>query len=133
MMSFPFKVNTVCMYVDGLLTFLIIVCDCDPTGSCNSTCAHATGQCLCKPNVEGVFCDQCIPDHFGLSSGSGCTSCNCHPEGSRDSQCDQETGQCSCKPGVTGLHCDQCMTGFFGLSADGCEGEGLAVTCGQNG
>ena len=100
-----------------------IECGCSTIGSntTSTVCDHTTGQCQCLPNVEGQQCSQCAPNHYGLSSGSGCTSCDCHPEGAESSQCDVETGQCSCRLGVTGRACNQCLPGYFGLSSQGCQ------------
>ncbi|XP_047041100.1 basement membrane-specific heparan sulfate proteoglycan core protein-like isoform X2 [Helicoverpa zea] len=52
-------------------------CRCDPrgtTGPCDET-----GECPCKQNVEGDFCDRCRPGTFGLDSNNfdGCLSCYC--------------------------------------------------------
>lgn len=52
-------------------------CECDPDGTisggiCESPSDPAlgsvAGQCLCKENVQGAKCDQCKPNHYGLSS-----------------------------------------------------------------
>ena len=110
--------------MNNLLLFSLfsLECDCDTTGSVDSSCDHQTGACMCLPNVAGERCERCSPGFYGFSSGTGCIACNCNPDGSEDSQCHPETGQCTCKPGVTGLLCDECATGFFGFSQDGCEG-----------
>uniref|UniRef100_A0A2C9JJ39 Usherin n=1 Tax=Biomphalaria glabrata TaxID=6526 RepID=A0A2C9JJ39_BIOGL len=34
-------------------------CNCLPAGSLNITCNPTTGQCQCKPLVEGLACDRC--------------------------------------------------------------------------
>lgn len=58
-------------------------CECDPDGTisggiCESPSDPAlgsvAGQCLCKENVQGAKCDQCKPNHYGLSSADplGC-------------------------------------------------------------
>nr|XP_033792815.1 laminin subunit alpha-2 isoform X4 [Geotrypetes seraphini] len=43
------------------------------------SCAHLTGACSCKVNVEGVHCDRCKPGTYGLYVGNplGCSSCYC--------------------------------------------------------
>lgn len=97
-------------------------CDCDSLGSNGTTCDQTTGQCQCLLNVEGLKCDHCATNHYGISSGLGCTPCDCSGEGSSTIQCDVVTGECVCRPGVTGRTCDQCLPGFFGLSGGGCRG-----------
>ncbi|NXJ95351.1 LAMA2 protein, partial [Corythaixoides concolor] len=46
-------------------------------GKCS--CVDHTGQCSCKVNVEGVYCDRCKSGTFGLSARNplGCSSCYC--------------------------------------------------------
>ena len=46
-------------------------CDCDPVGSASQQCAVYGGQCSCRPGVTGLYCDQCLPNHYGFSA-SGC-------------------------------------------------------------
>ena len=106
----------------NLFSFIFLVCDCDPTGSTDSSCDHQTGACVCLEYVTGGRCEHCSPGYYGFNSGTGCVTCNCNLEGSVDTQCDPETGQCSCKPGVSGQLCDECATGFFGFSQNGCQG-----------
>lgn len=43
------------------------LCDIDGTNRCD----HATGQCICKPNVIGEKCDRCLEEHYGFQSGNG--------------------------------------------------------------
>ena len=46
---------------------------CSPIGSePGSSCDPITGQCECKPGVEGVNCDECGSGFFGFSM-DGCT------------------------------------------------------------
>uniref|UniRef100_A0A8C8S4U5 Basement membrane-specific heparan sulfate proteoglycan core protein n=1 Tax=Pelusios castaneus TaxID=367368 RepID=A0A8C8S4U5_9SAUR len=53
-------------------------CSCDPHGSVSGQC-DASGQCLCKPNVEGPSCSSCWAHHFHLSAENpeGCLPCFC--------------------------------------------------------
>ncbi|KAB7494579.1 Laminin subunit beta-1 [Armadillidium nasatum] len=91
------------------------VCSCNILGT-NTTvgpCDHLSGQCHCHPNVVGVECDRCSPNHWKLASGIGCEHCNCDPIGSYEEQCNEYTGQCNCKPGFGGRQCDQCQTNFL--------------------
>ena len=69
-----------------------------------------------------VFC-LCQENHWGHSTGEGCTACDCDLTGAEDAQCDLETGRCRCKPGIGGLKCDQCQFGYYGFSEDGCKGK----------
>ncbi|XP_071451008.1 basement membrane-specific heparan sulfate proteoglycan core protein [Hetaerina americana] len=54
------------------------LCRCDPRGSARPDCG-SDGQCICKANVQGRFCDECRPGSFGLSESSplGCHECFC--------------------------------------------------------
>ncbi|KAG7244309.1 hypothetical protein CRUP_024685, partial [Coryphaenoides rupestris] len=54
-----------------------IPCDCDPVGSeGGGLCESATGQCVCKDNVEGQRCDRCKYGFYGLREDdpAGCQS-----------------------------------------------------------
>ena len=72
------------------------------------------GECKCKRNVIGRDCDQCKPEHFGLSNDVlGCKTCDCDPGGSYDNNCDVMTGQCACRPNIKGRRCDEVEDFFF--------------------
>ncbi|MBZ3884468.1 Laminin subunit beta-4 [Sciurus carolinensis] len=98
-------------------------CECDPDGTVSGgicvsysdpAVGSVAGQCLCKENVEGVNCDRCKPNHYGLSASDplGCQPCNCNPLGSLPLKtCDVDTGQCLCQAYVTGPHCEECTFG----------------------
>uniref|UniRef100_A0A670J3M1 Laminin subunit beta 4 n=1 Tax=Podarcis muralis TaxID=64176 RepID=A0A670J3M1_PODMU len=100
-----------------------IPCECDPEGTLyNGLCEDRTdpflgttaGQCHCKENVEGVHCDKCKPNYYGLSGSDplGCQPCSCNPSGSLSfSACDPVTGECLCQRFATGQHCEECPVG----------------------
>ncbi|ELW69407.1 Laminin subunit alpha-2 [Tupaia chinensis] len=66
-------------------------CHCNVNGSFSEVCHTQTGQCDCRPNVqgrrcdeckvnvEGIHCDRCRPGKFGLDARNpvGCSSCYC--------------------------------------------------------
>lgn len=79
----------------------------------DNICDRKTGQCKCLPGVTGKECDQCLPDHWNLSSGKGCEGCGCDKSGSRHSQCN-ELGQCECHQGYGGKQCNECEKDFYG-------------------
>lgn len=39
-------------------------CNCDVGGAIGTNCNMNTGQCQCRPRVEGLKCDQPIRDHY---------------------------------------------------------------------
>uniref|UniRef100_A0A480VXV2 Laminin subunit alpha-2 isoform b n=1 Tax=Sus scrofa TaxID=9823 RepID=A0A480VXV2_PIG len=94
-------------------------CHCNANGSFSDVCHTRTGQCECKPNVQGRRCDECKPETFGLQSARGCIPCNCNSFGSKSFDC-EESGQCWCQPGVTGKKCDRCAHGYFNFQEGGC-------------
>uniref|UniRef100_A0A7N8YIP4 Laminin, beta 2 (laminin S) n=1 Tax=Mastacembelus armatus TaxID=205130 RepID=A0A7N8YIP4_9TELE len=71
-------------------------------------CQRITGQCQCLPNVIGLTCDHCAPNHWNLAM------CDCDWRGIETSQCNRVTGHCVCQQGVSGVRCDQCARGFSG-------------------
>ncbi|RZB39837.1 laminin subunit beta-1 [Asbolus verrucosus] len=65
------------------------VCHILGTNSSAGPCDPTSGQCVCLPNVTGLNCDQCIPNHWKIASGEGCEPCNCDPQGSLRQQCNE--------------------------------------------
>nr|XP_042118102.1 laminin subunit alpha-2 isoform X6 [Peromyscus maniculatus bairdii] len=94
-------------------------CHCNINGSFSEICHTRTGQCECRPNVQGRRCDECKPETFGLQLGRGCVPCNCNSFGSKSFDC-EESGQCWCQPGVAGKKCDRCAHGYFNFQEGGC-------------
>uniref|UniRef100_A0A8D2D8T9 Laminin subunit alpha-2 n=1 Tax=Sciurus vulgaris TaxID=55149 RepID=A0A8D2D8T9_SCIVU len=94
-------------------------CHCNVNGSFSEICHSRTGQCDCRPNVQGRRCDECKPETFGLQSARGCVPCNCNSFGSKSFDC-EESGQCWCQPGVAGKKCDRCARGYFNFQEGGC-------------
>uniref|UniRef100_A0A663EQT0 Laminin subunit beta 4 n=1 Tax=Aquila chrysaetos chrysaetos TaxID=223781 RepID=A0A663EQT0_AQUCH len=102
-------------------------CNCDPEGTLhNGVCESHTdpalgtvaGRCPCKENVEGIRCDKCRENYYGLSSSDplGCQPCNCDPSGSLPfSVCDPATGDCLCQRFAMGRRCEKCIVGYWGL------------------
>ncbi|KPJ00552.1 Laminin subunit gamma-1 [Papilio xuthus] len=84
-----------------------IPCQCNLEGSYNTTCNAVSGQCYCKPGIDGKHCDRCRAYHYGFSV-EGCQDCDCDEWGSTNYQCDIG-GQCSCQENVEGRRCDRCM------------------------
>lgn len=52
-------------------------------------CQRTTGQCQCLPNVIGLTCDHCAPNHWNLASRNGCEPCGCDPNNSVTSSCNE--------------------------------------------
>uniref|UniRef100_A0A7N6BAH8 Basement membrane-specific heparan sulfate proteoglycan core protein n=1 Tax=Anabas testudineus TaxID=64144 RepID=A0A7N6BAH8_ANATE len=92
-------------------------CQCHTNGSVSEVCSKETGQCLCRENVIGRQCDECMT--HGINTGGVCVPCHCNSFGSKSFDCD-EMGQCRCQPGVIGPKCDRCSRGFFNFQEGGC-------------
>ncbi|KAL3094721.1 hypothetical protein niasHS_006016 [Heterodera schachtii] len=91
------------------------LCGCRTIGTLhNQGCDKQTGECRCKPLVTGQFCDQCLPEHYGLSNDTnGCKHCDCDPGGSESTHCTAEEGKCRCKPNFEGRRCNITTSGYY--------------------
>lgn len=92
-------------------------CDCFADGTIGTldTCNTKTGQCHCKPSVEGRSCNECKDGTFDLIGGNlfGCKDCRCDIGGSVHGSCNKETGQCKCHPRITGRNCSETVTTHY--------------------
>ncbi|PAA46229.1 hypothetical protein BOX15_Mlig008391g4 [Macrostomum lignano] len=95
-------------------------CNCNPDGSLSSVCDPLSGNCECRPNIEGRQCDHCAPMFYSFSER--CKPCQCLMDTSTSPNCNQTTGQCPCKSAVTGRVCDTCKSGFWGRGLDSTAG-----------
>uniref|UniRef100_A0AAV2M1N9 ubiquitinyl hydrolase 1 n=1 Tax=Knipowitschia caucasica TaxID=637954 RepID=A0AAV2M1N9_KNICA len=102
---------------------------CGVSGDCG--CDRSSGQCLCRPNVLGLSCDHCAPNHWNLMSGRGCAPCDCDPSNAYSAACNEFTGQCQCRSGFGGKTCTDCQENYWGdprtqCRACDCEWQGIS-------
>ncbi|KJH49213.1 laminin EGF-like protein [Dictyocaulus viviparus] len=97
-----------------------VPCHCHLLGTFNNEgCDKTTGNCTCKRLVTGENCDQCLPEHYGLSENvDGCQPCDCDIGGSINNVCDFVTGQCVCREGFSGRRCDTAESSFYCADID---------------
>ncbi|XP_037318073.2 netrin-4 [Pungitius pungitius] len=68
-------------------------CSCHPLGSTpfhlagGSLCDPSSGNCICKPGVDGARCERCMVGYWGFHE-YGCRPCDCAGD------CDPFTGDC---------------------------------------
>ncbi|KAK9499521.1 hypothetical protein O3M35_002544 [Rhynocoris fuscipes] len=97
-------------------------CKCDIRGVVggNLQCDQLTGNCQCKPNIDGKKCNTC---KHGYHNFPRCEKCDCDIRGSTDVICDPNNAECFCKRNVEGPACDLCVDGTFNIqhkNKDGC-------------
>lgn len=92
-------------------------CLCNQNGTISriGLCDNDSGQCMCRPNVQGRKCDQCKRNTYLLESSNlfGCVDCNCDVGGSISTECDKLSGQCRCKPRIKGRSCADTIEGNY--------------------
>uniref|UniRef100_F6UX68 Usherin n=1 Tax=Ornithorhynchus anatinus TaxID=9258 RepID=F6UX68_ORNAN len=92
-----------------------VLCQCHIHGSASPFCNPHSGQCKCRKDTQGLQCDTCIENFYGLD-GAGCKACECDVDGSLPGTvCSAETGQCTCKPNFGGRRCSECLDGYSHL------------------
>ncbi|KAM9522760.1 laminin subunit beta-3 isoform 1-T2 [Salvelinus alpinus] len=95
-------------------------CLCSKDGSLSSVCDPVSGQCPCRPNLQGLTCELCSHGYWNPSSPRGCEPCHCDPTNSHGDTCDQSTGQCQCRSGFGGRTCTECPDNTYGDPLIGC-------------
>ncbi|KAM4721277.1 laminin subunit beta-1-like [Rhinophrynus dorsalis] len=96
-------------------------CRCDPRGIVggNTPCDQISGDCYCKRFVTGRFCNQCLPEFWGLSNDvTGCRPCDCDFGGAYNNRCSLEDGQCDCRSNIIGRQCGDVQPGYFCMPLD---------------
>uniref|UniRef100_A0A8C7YL48 Laminin subunit beta-1 n=1 Tax=Oryzias sinensis TaxID=183150 RepID=A0A8C7YL48_9TELE len=91
-------------------------CNCDPRGiiRMGDPCDQISGDCSCKRYVSGRYCDQCLPEYWGLSNDQfGCRPCECDFGGALNNRCMMESGQCDCRRHLIGRQCSEVQPGYF--------------------
>uniref|UniRef100_A0A8B9RJ27 Laminin subunit beta-1 n=1 Tax=Astyanax mexicanus TaxID=7994 RepID=A0A8B9RJ27_ASTMX len=96
-------------------------CNCDPRGitMLGAPCDPISGDCSCKRYVTGRYCNQCIPEYWGLSNDlAGCRPCDCDFGGAYSNKCMVENGQCECRSYLIGRQCSEVQPGYFCAALD---------------
>ncbi|XP_072523133.1 multiple epidermal growth factor-like domains protein 9 isoform X2 [Salminus brasiliensis] len=94
-------------------------CPCSSVTSTGSCTLDKTGQPVCdqcKPEYQGLNCEQCRDGFY--NADSICVPCNCSGNADPNSGpriCHPDTGHClSCSHNTAGAHCERCAQGFTG-------------------
>uniref|UniRef100_A0A672J263 Laminin, beta 2-like n=1 Tax=Salarias fasciatus TaxID=181472 RepID=A0A672J263_SALFA len=96
-------------------------CNCDPRGiiMMGAPCDQISGDCSCKRYVTGRYCNQCLPEYWGLSNDLvGCRPCDCDFGGAFNNRCMMDNGQCSCRRHLIGRQCSDVQPGYFCAALD---------------
>ncbi|XP_026854032.2 laminin subunit beta-1 isoform X1 [Electrophorus electricus] len=96
-------------------------CNCDPRGISmrGAQCDAISGSCSCKRYVTGRYCNQCLPEYWGLSTDLvGCRPCDCDFGGAYNNKCRMDSGQCDCRPHLIGRQCSVVQPGYFCAALD---------------
>ncbi|XP_023188119.1 laminin subunit beta-2-like [Xiphophorus maculatus] len=91
-------------------------CNCDPRGVIlmDAPCDQISGDCSCKRYVTGRYCNQCLPEYWGLSNDLvGCRPCECDFGGAFNNRCMMDSGQCDCRSHFIGRRCSEVQPGYF--------------------
>ncbi|KAM8864102.1 laminin subunit beta-1 isoform 3-T5 [Spinachia spinachia] len=91
-------------------------CNCNPRGiiMMGAPCDQISGDCSCKRYVTGRYCNQCLPEYWGLSNDlAGCRQCDCDFGGAVNNRCMMENGQCDCRRHLIGRQCSEVQPGYF--------------------
>uniref|UniRef100_A0A3Q3JUR0 Laminin, beta 2-like n=1 Tax=Monopterus albus TaxID=43700 RepID=A0A3Q3JUR0_MONAL len=91
-------------------------CNCDPRGiiMTDTPCDQISGDCSCKRYVTGRYCNQCLPEYWGLSNDlAGCRPCDCDFGGALNNRCMMQNGQCDCRMHLIGRQCSEVQPGYF--------------------
>ncbi|XP_058498691.1 laminin subunit beta-2 [Solea solea] len=96
-------------------------CTCVTAGTVQSSCSDGqcdcereSGACVCRQNVTGRNCDQCVQNHWNYGQERGCEPCRCDPRHAQGAHCNMFTGQCHCRPGFGGQRCTECEQFHWG-------------------
>ncbi|CAB4012030.1 laminin subunit alpha-like, partial [Paramuricea clavata] len=77
------------------------------------SCDKRSGQCSCKPFMEGKTCYECKRGYHSITSSDifGCQACKCNPGGALYGNCDKRNGKCQCRTNIAGTRCDRLSRG----------------------